>query len=242
MLLFPLLLAVSKRRPNLVELGLALLWFHFALCGFRYVPLWVVVTVPLLARSSLEVDWLRQQAHRFLGAGEGGRLLSVSPVGASWFGSLLGALLLLGLARGSEGRLAHHQPEMLPTDALNHFLEIHKEWRQKHGRRAVVFHSYDWGGYLTWHGGPDFRNWIDDRNEVQGKEHIQAYFSILATEPGWSDKLDHADVQLICVQSNAPLTFRLAERSNVWRERYRDAWAVIFERAATVSNCRQQAP
>src|SRR6185437_13543006 len=41
MLLFPLLLAVSRRRPNLVELGLALLWFHFALTGFRYVSLWV---------------------------------------------------------------------------------------------------------------------------------------------------------------------------------------------------------
>ena len=34
-----MLLAVSKRRPNLVELGLALLWFHFALTGFRYVSL-----------------------------------------------------------------------------------------------------------------------------------------------------------------------------------------------------------
>ena len=50
------------------------------------------------------------------------------------------------------------------------------------------------------------------------------------------EKLDSAHVQLICVQSNAPLTFRLAERSNVWRERYRDAWAVIFERFAPPTN------
>ncbi|MGH7225290.1 MAG: hypothetical protein ACRELF_18870, partial [Gemmataceae bacterium] len=231
MLLFPFLLALSRRRPNLVELGLALLWFHFALSGFRYVPLWVVIAVPLLARSSLEIPWLQEQAHRLLGAGEGGRLLSVSVVRVSWLGSLLGAVLLLGIARCAEGRLARHQPDILPVAALNRFLQIHEEWRQRNGGRPVVFHSYDWGGYLTWHGGPDFRNWIDDRNEVQGKEHIQAYFSILGTEPGWYDKLDHAHVQLICVQSNAPLTFRLAERSNVWRERYRDAWAVIFERA-----------
>jgi hypothetical protein len=235
MLLFPFLLAVSKRRPNLIELGLALLWFHFALTGFRYVPLWVVIAVPLLARSSLEIPWLQEQARRFLTAGEGDRLFVGYPDRVSWRGSLLGTLLLLGLARCAEGRLARHQPDILPADALNRFLQIHGEWRLKHGRRPVVFHSYDWGGYLTWHGGPDFRNWIDDRNEVQGKEHIQAYFSILATEPGWSDKLDHAHVQLICVQ-NAPLTYRLADQPNLWRERYRDAWAVVFERLAPDAN------
>lgn len=230
MLLFPFLLAVSRRRPHLIELGLALLWFHFALTGFRYVPLWVIIAVPLLARCSLEVPWLQEQARRVLASGEGHTFLAASPKRVSWMGSLLAGVLVLGLARCVEGRVARHQPEILPAHALDRFLQLHEEWREKHGRRPVVFHSYDWGGYLTWHGGPYFRNWIDDRNEVQGKGHIQAYFSILGTEPGWSDKLDHAQVQLICIQSEAPLTFRLAEQSMVWRERYRDAWAVIFER------------
>jgi hypothetical protein len=230
-LLFPLLLAVSKRRPHLVELGLALLWLHFALTGFRYVPLWVVIAVPLMARSSLEIPWLQEQARRFIPSGESQRWLNVpGPVG--WLGSILAAALVLVLARGAEGRLARHQAEILPAEALNRFLQIHEQWRQQHGRRPVVFHSYDWGGYLTWHGWPEIRNWIDDRNEVQGKEHIEDYFSILTTEPGWSEKLDRAHVQLICIQANAPLTFRLAECSAQWRERYRDEWAVIFERVA----------
>jgi hypothetical protein len=230
MLLFPLLLALSNRRPHLVELGFALLWFHFALNGYRYVPLWVVLVIPLLARSSLEITWLQELARRWLDAGRGGRLFNVSPRRAPWLGSLLGALLLLLFARCVEGRLARHHSDILPVQALDRFLRIHEDWRREHGRRPVVFHSYDWGGYLTWHGGPDFRNWIDDRNEVQGKEHIQDYFSILNTEPGWNEKLDRAHVQLICLQVNAPLTFRLTERSALWREHYRDAWAVIFER------------
>jgi hypothetical protein len=230
MLLFPLVLAISRRRPHFIELGLALLWFHFALTGFRYVPLWVVVAVPLMARSSLEIPWLQEQARRILATGNGSRFLVVPTARLPWLVSLLGAILLLVLARGVEGRLARHQPDILPAAALNRFLRIHDEWRQRHGRRPVVFHSYDWGGYLTWHGGPDFRNWIDDRNEVQGKDHIQDYFALLGTEPGWSEKLDRANVQLICIQTNAPLTFRLAERSSIWRERYRDDWAVIFER------------
>jgi hypothetical protein len=230
MLLFPFLLAVSKRRPHLVELGLALLWFHFALTGFRYVPLWVVIAVPLLARSSLEIPWLQEQALRLLPAEEGRRFLAASPMRMLSMGTILAAVVVLGLARCVEGHLARHQPEIVPAHALDRFLQLHEEWRESHGRRPVVFHSYDWGGYLTWHGGPNFRNWIDDRNEVQGKEHIKDYCSILGTEPGWSDRLDNTHVQLICVQSDAPLTFRLAEQRMVWRECYRDAWAVIFER------------
>jgi hypothetical protein len=229
MLLFPLLLALSKRRPHLVELGLAVLWFHFALTGFRYVPLWVVIAAPLLARASLEIPWLQQQARRLVPAEEGRRSFFVRPGRASCLWSILGALSLLGLAHCAEGLFARHQPEIIPATALDHFLQIHAQWRHQHGRRPVVFHSYDWGGYLTWHGGPDFRNWIDDRNEVQGREHIEDYFAILRTDPGWSAKLDLAGVQLICVQTNAPLTFRLAESAD-WRERYRDEWAVIFER------------
>jgi hypothetical protein len=80
---------------------------------------------------------------------------------------------------------------------------------------AVVFHSYDWGGYLTWRGwqpsGPRLLNWIDDRNEVQGQEHVQEYFAILDAKPGWQAKLDRDRVELVCVEGGAPLAQRLAE-------------------------------
>ena len=199
MLLFPLLLAVSQRRPNLVELGLSLLWFHFALSGFRYVPLWVVVAVPLLARSSVRIPWLQQLANHLSPAGEGHQLFASRPGRVPWLWSVVAAVFLFGrLAVARVALLAINRTSFRPR-ALDRFLQLHREWRQGHGHRPVVFHSYDWGGYLTWHGGPGFRNWIDDRNEVQGKEHIQEYFSILETDPGWREKLDRAQVELICV-------------------------------------------
>jgi hypothetical protein len=228
MLLFPLLLALSKRRPHLVELGLAVVWFHFALTGFRYVCLWVLVVLPLLARSSLELPHLKEAASRFLSPGQGMLWSSFRP-GRSWLWSVLFAAILLGGARTAQGRLARHTPEMVPAQTLDCFLALHHQWTQTHGRRAVVFHSYDWGGYLTWHGWPNLRNWIDDRNEVQGKAHIQDYFAILATNPGWEEKLNHPKVDLVCIQSDCPLAFRLAESSH-WRELSHDAFAVIFER------------
>jgi hypothetical protein len=229
MLLFPLVLAVSARKANAVELALAVVWLHFALGGFRYVALWVVVAVPLMARASVAIPWLQDLARRLdLSAKDGG--LFAPRAGASpWLWSGAAALGLLGWARAAEGGFARHKPEIIAAPALDTFLELHAGWREAHGRRPVVFHSYDWGGYLTWHGWPEVRNWIDDRNEVQGKERVQEYFAILKAEPGWEGKLDRAGVELICVESGAALTDRLAA-SPGWRERYRDDYAVIFER------------
>lgn len=229
LLLFPLLLGVSRRRPNLVELGLAVLWLHLALTGFRYVPLWVLIAAPLLARASLHVPWLQVVAGRLGLTGQGSTMFAPSPGPAPWAWAVVFAAALLGGAKAAEGRFARHKPEIVPAAALDRLLALHAEWAREHGRPPVVFHSYDWGGYLTWHGWPAFRNWIDDRNEVQGQEHVQEYFAVLETHPGWEEKLDRAGVDLICVQPAAPLSYRLAEGGR-WREAYRDEFAVIFVR------------
>ncbi len=226
MLLFPLLLGVSRRRPNLVELGLAVLWLHLAFTGFRYVPLWVLVVTPLLARSSVEVPWLRARANRLRQAAPDSFLFRTGGAASGWVWSAVVAVALLGWARGREGTFAVHKPEIIPSQALDRLLGLHDDWQGRHGRPPVVFHSYNWGGYLTWHGWPRFRNWIDDRNEVQGKDHIRAYFTIVDAAPGWQDHL--AGVDLVAIQPEAPVASRLVEGG--WREVYRDPYAVVFER------------
>jgi hypothetical protein len=227
MLLFPVLLGVSRRRPNLVELGLSVLWLHLAFTGFRYVPLWVLVATPLLARSSVEVPWLRAQAERLRQAAPDSFLFWKGRAAPGCVWSAVVAVALLGWARWREGTFAVHKPEIIPARALDRLLALHDEWQGRQGRPPVVFHSYNWGGYLTWHGWPRFRNWIDDRNEVQGKDHIRAYFALVEAEPGWQDRL--AGVDVIALQPDAPLTLRLAAAA-AWREVYRDPFAVLFER------------
>src|SRR5262249_38159346 len=118
--------------------------------------------------------------------------------------------------------------KILAVKALGRFLELHDKWRTERGHRPVVFHSYDWGGYLTWHGWPGALNWIDDRNEVQREAHIKEDFAIRDGEPGWEKKI--AGVDLVCIEPDAALAHRLKERKTLWREVYRDKRAVIFER------------
>jgi hypothetical protein len=227
-LLFPALLALTPRRPNLVELGLSVLWLHMALAGFRYVPLWALIVTPLLARSSVEIPWLRALAERLRQAAPDSFLFLPGRARVIGLWSPVVVVCLLSWARGAQGHFARHQPEMVPCQALDHLVAVHARWCEVHGREPIVFHNYNWGGYLTWHGWPAVQNWIDDRNEVQGEDHVRAYFAIVNTDPGWQERL--AAVDLIAMHPDAALTYRLAESAG-WQETYRDAYAVLFERA-----------
>jgi hypothetical protein len=227
LLLFPVVLGLSRKRPSLVEVGLGVLWLHLALTGFRYVALWVVVAVPTMARLSTHIHSLEDLATRLnLTTGPGS--LFHTPRGSSpWLASLLIAVALLGWSRYAEGTFAVHDQKIIASESLDRLLEMTRRQAEQ-GERPKIFHAYDWGGYLTWHGWPSILNWIDDRNEVQGKDRIQRYFSLLAVEPGWEQHL--ANIDWVCIDPKTPLAAKLLADPKHWKKHPRDAHAVIFER------------
>jgi hypothetical protein len=206
-LLLPLMLGLSKKNPTPVELGLAVVWLHFGLTGFRYFPLCALVAVPVMARSSMAIPWI-EKCFASLQSASGPEQPIALPARSPWVWTAVFAALLILASVFIKGRYARLLPDMIPTEALDELLKRHEE------RPSVaVFHSYDWGGYLTWHGwhsnGPRLLNWIDDRNEVQGREHVEEYYSILDAQPGWEQKLDRDRVELIGIEAGAPLAQRL---------------------------------
>ncbi len=226
-LLFPLLLGLTSRKPNLVELALAVVWLHFALTGFRYVALWVVVTVPLLARCSVEIESLNAWfAHCGLNR-EPGSLFYTPPDRPAWRVSLLLAGTLLLLAKPLEGHFAVHKQAIIASEAIDRLIALADEWNVEHGRRPVICHDYDWGGYLTWKGWPRLLNWIDDRNEVQGERRIREYRSLMRAEPGWREQLKAVD--FICIKPDTLLRARLDDDPR-WRKLESLPHAVIYLR------------
>ncbi len=183
-LLFPFLAAVSRRRPSAVALGLCLVFLHYGLIGSRYTGLWIVIAVPTLANLSCAISWLqplrvwlnRNTSPEFRG------MFARDTSRASWLPSFAFAAAFLLTSRWLPPISAHDQTNM-PTVALDKLLDVYQ------GER--VFHSVNWGGYLTWHGRelqPPFMNWIDDRLEVHGPEHLADYRSIMNAEFDWGQK------------------------------------------------------
>ncbi|MDH3718151.1 MAG: hypothetical protein OES79_08520 [Planctomycetota bacterium] len=228
MLAFPVLLALGRRRSiSLVALCQSVLWLHFALNGQRYVCLWVVVTVPLLAR--LSVDSLSLVVRWAGGAWRPrpGSLPSATPLGA-----VLIAAALLAWARWTDG-YSRHDPRHIPSAALTYVVQHHAG--------QVVFHEYGWGGWLVWHGWPSVKNWIDDRNEVQGRAHIEQYLRIMQAREGWQDSLDQYAARVACLPVDSPLAERLAAAAG-WQLRYRDDYAVVYENTTGYSEQVARSP
>ena len=227
LLLFPLVLGLSQRRPSLVEVVLGVLWLHLALTGFRYVALWVVVVIPTMARASVHISYLEDLAARLKLTAAPGSLFHTPRGPSPWLASLIVVVAMLAWGQHAEGTFAIHDQKILATESLDRLLSMARQRKAEQGERPRIFHSYDWGGYLTWHGWPEILNWIDDRNEVQGEERIKRYFSILKAEPGWEKHL--ASIDFVCIDPETILAAKL-RLDVLWELRHEDAHAVIFER------------
>lgn len=221
-LLLPMLLAWSRYRPDAVSLALGVLWLHLGLNGRRYAPLWVLVAVPTLARLASRLpavervgEWLNENRPDLVPPGPAAR--------APWLWTAVAAAALFASTKYVTG-YARHDPTDLPTAALDKLLEVHQ------GER--VFHSVNWGGYLIWHGWqkePRFLVWIDDRNELYGRERIEEWMNVTAARPGWREALERHGIGLVCVPKDSGLAYRLAEEPG-WEKLYGDEAAVIYRR------------
>ena len=220
---FPLLLALSNKRMGMLELCVCVVWLHFALTAGRYCPLWVLLAAIPLAKLSCNVPFLRSWAAGFIQffSRDVRHILLRNPKNSHCFYSVVfGAILLFGSRW--VGEFAAHNEELIPATALDELLDTYR------GER--VFHSINWGGYLTWHGWelqPRFKTWIDDR--IHGQRVFEEYMTIMNAGRGWSRALRDRGAELVCVPVNAPLAVRIEEVGG-WREIYRESGVVIFRK------------
>ena len=113
--LFPLILLFSKRRPNLLELTLAAGWMLLALKGFRYLPIWVLIVVPLLARVSYGSPWVAAFVNKNLASTEPSSLFVKREGPGAWerVDRRIRGSCVFGGSRLLEGRFAQLLPEVV---------------------------------------------------------------------------------------------------------------------------------
>jgi hypothetical protein len=224
-LLFPTLAVLSRRRISLLALALSVVFLHFALRTVRYCPLWVLVVVPTLGALSTLLPWLERTSAKIASrlSTDLREWLARTPSHSPSFVSFAFAGLILFVSPWM-GNLARHNQDLLPTQSLDKLLDIYR------GER--VFHSVNWGGYLTWQGWnlePRFKTWIDDRLDVHGQDHLNRTRAILDARSDWERVLGQYDVHLLCISPDTPLA-RSARQSPNWRLLNDDGKVTIFRR------------
>jgi hypothetical protein len=124
---------------------------------------------------------------------------------------LWGAMALSAILLGRLPMLEAHTsafPPQLPSSELAEVLRS----------PGPVFHHPDIGGYIIWKGFPNLKAYIDDRNQLIGRERYEECFLVLRAEKGWEKILERWKIEWVLALRETPL-IKTMETSEHWERR-----------------------
>ena len=221
-------LGLNKTRMSAAHLFNSAAWLLFGLYSARNMPLFAMVSAPLLARS---LDDL------LCGAAKNSKILKnfnkindrLQMVDKELKGYLLPILAILiaflGLAAGLhfdfKGEGYGFSPEKFPVEAVN--------WLEDHPQEGEMLNDFDWGGYLQYRLWPEKRVYIDSKSHFYGEEFVQEYLKIVNAEEGWQALLEPYGVSWALLPPDARVVDALQSELG-WRIIYEDDTAVILRK------------
>jgi hypothetical protein len=203
-LISKILMRFRCRLDDLVFVSIAAIT---AFLHLRFVPLFLLVTVPLLA---VPLAWW------------------FSPYDRTRDRAPLNAVLMAMIGIGvvycfpsnenlDEGRAAHY-----PVAALQYI-----DAGQSAG---YIFNEYGWGGYLAWSHVPREGVFIDGRADIYERAGVLGdYLSIARLEPGSLRLLGKYDITTCLIRSDAPLATVLSALPE-WQLTYSDRVSSVYVR------------
>jgi len=221
---------------------LLLVFGHAGLLAARNIPLFAIVSTPLVAAS---VDAWLERLPRLAVAGwlrdAGARLNRIVAETAStddiprWrlasiAGFALVAAVLFAPAPPRKFR-AEYDPKTYPAAAADVL---------RRDPAARVFTNDVWGGYLIWRLYPAGKVFVDGRSDFYGDEFENQYLDVMNVKRGWEKILGGFGVDTILLPPSASLSGALKESSR-WRVVYDDGVALIFRPVAGVAGLSRPA-
>ncbi len=224
-LLFPMAWIYARRKPDLTEAALPLVFAAGGCISARHMPLAVLVLVPSIAlalasgplaflaawtRSLAPVRWylVRRGVHKDLGRRE---------VAVNWVLAAAVVLCLPACLRGAHADGAGVEPRGAA------------DFIAAHGAGTRLFNSYGDGGYLIYRLAPRFKVVVDGRADVYGDRFIADYLQVYGGAADWKAKFDRLAVDLAVLPLDAPLR-QLLLADGVFREVYRDGHRSVLQR------------
>jgi len=216
-------------QGKFIESLLLLMFAHAGLLAARNIPLFAIVSTPLVAAAvtawlerlpHFEVAaWLRRVATRFNQLAAKTDTTDRIPRWhlVSAFGFLFVVMVLFAQNPPKQFR-AEYDPKSYPADAV----EVLRQ-----DPSARVFTHDEWGDYLIWRLYPKEKVFVDGRSDFYGDDFENKYIDVLNVKNGWQQILDGFGVNTILLPPSVPLAGVLKENSR-WRAVYDDGVALIF--------------
>ncbi len=195
-------------------------WAAMSLYSVRNVPLFAIVTAPLLAQilqtAATKLPRLQRQERN---------LAHIENQLHGFFFPILGIILLAGafssgIRLDTAGKGNIYNPEIFPVQAVT--------WLEENPQAGKVFNYFPWGGYLLYRHGVQAQVFIDGQTDFYGEALTREYETVLLAKDGWQDVMEKYGVGWAILPADLSLAGTLAQ--NGWREAYRDETAVILVR------------
>jgi hypothetical protein len=213
-----LLISRSQQKRPMSDSLLMVGWMALGLYAYRNIPIYGLVTFPILAEHLRpfvsNISWLMrpsqimekfEKEHR-------GYLWSVI------ISIILVAMLASGIKIDHQRQGYHFNQHEFPVQAL--------DWLEKNPQQGHMFNYFPWGGYMIYRIWPEHSMFIDGQM-IYVESLVREYFQILNAEDGWNDTLQYYEIEWILVPNKARIVYEL-RHSTQWSLIYEDDIAVIL--------------
>lgn len=213
-------LALSKKRLNAIEFMLILLFIYMPLYSIRYVPLFAVISAPIISRHLQNL--LEENKGRFKSFlnNHAMRISSIDSSAKGYLFPLLSIIFVLSLSLSGEIRFSFDKKSK-PVDAV--------EFIKKEKIKGNMFNNDEFGDYIIYAAWPQYKVFFDGRSDMYGTEMMKEYFKITRIQPDIDNVLEKYKIDWIIYNSGSSLSMYLLQKES-WKLIYSDGVADIFVR------------
>lgn len=214
--------------PEPLALALAGVWTALTFYSVRFIALWGVVAIPILADTLMGL-WRARVAEPAasddaaalarplaLALGAGQRLLaSIGRISRQleatdrivgrgvWAAFAL--LFVLALLRGGGAPPGASSPLLDARYSATHFpVQAAAHLHQRGLPPGVGFTTFEWGSYLDF-ALPEYHPFVDSRSDVESPQLLLDYLTISGLGPGWQTLLDRYAIRWALIPQSDPL-------------------------------------
>ncbi len=216
------LLMISRKKLNVIEGFLIILFIYMSLYSCRNIPLFAIIIAPILMRQINCI--LKENNMRFVARfkNKSAKYADIDRISGGFLWPGVGVSLVIFLMINSNSLNFKFSEKMRkPVSAV--------EFLKKESIKGNMFNADEFGDYIIYSAFPQYKVFIDGRIDIYMPEIFKDYQAVTEFKSGWEDIINKYEIKWIIYDKDSQLCRYLMERKD-WRIIYSDDVANIFVR------------